>query len=80
MHSYTKSKVLYILFSNMDCRINITSPVGTYITMISRAFAFGLSVDKVSIYDGELIAVCLFGNNMYVSVNNIANKFVIMLV
>jgi len=68
MHDYIKIKVPYILFSNMDCRINITSPVGTYITMISRAFAFGITVDTVSIYDGGLIAVCLFGNNKYVSV------------
>jgi len=50
----------------MDCRIDITSPVGTYITMISRSFNFGsssCSYDTVSIYDGWLITVALFGIN-----------------
>jgi len=81
MYKYTFIKGVHLyIFSNMNCKIDITSPAGTYITMISISFDFGpspCSYDKVSIYDGGLIAAAAFGYfySMVVQIRILFQKF-----
>ena len=48
-----------VFFSNMDCLVSITSPIGTNIKLVASEFSLephaSCSYDHVSIYDGRFV-------------------------